>query len=47
MRRLIEKNNPKKDNLIQCNIQAGNITTNTEVKINFTLPELSATKIVR
>ena len=30
---------------MQCHTQAGNITTNLNVKIYFTLPELSATKI--
>ena len=30
---------------MQCHTQAGNITTNLKVKIYFTLPELSATKI--
>ena len=31
---------------MQCHTQTGNITTNLQVKIYFTLPELSATKIV-
>ena len=31
---------------MQWNTQAGNITTNTKVKIYFTWPEFSATKIV-
>ena len=43
---VIEKLNFKKDNDMQWHIQAVNITTNLKVKIDFTLPELSATKIV-
>ena len=43
---LIEKLCPKKDSLIQWNTQAGNITTNLEVKIDFTLPKLSATNVI-
>ena len=31
---------------MKCHTQAGNITTNLKVKIYFTIPELSATKIV-
>ena len=31
---------------MQCITQVGNITTNMKVKIYFTLPELSATKIM-
>ena len=46
MNRPISKLNPKKDNVVQWHMQAGNITTNHKVKIYFTLPELSATKIV-
>ena len=46
MRRLIEKINPKKDNMTQWHTQAINITTNIKVKIYFTLPEISATIIV-
>ena len=44
--RLIEKLNPKKYAVIQWHTQSGNITTNLKVKIDFTLPELSATKIL-
>ena len=46
MGRLIQNRIPKIDNVIQWHMQAGNITTNLRVKRNFTLPELSATKIV-
>ena len=46
MRRLIEKLNTKKDNLIQWHTYAGNINTNLKVKIDFTLPEFSTSKIV-
>ena len=31
---------------MQCHTQAGTITTNLKVKIHYTLPELSMTKIV-
>ena len=31
---------------MQCHTQAGKITTNSNVRIDFTLPELSATNIV-
>ena len=31
---------------MQCHTQAGSITTNIKVKIEFTLPEISATEIV-
>ena len=43
---LKEKLNPKKDDVIQWCIKSGDITTNIIVKIYFTLPELSLTKIV-
>ena len=46
MRILITKRNPKRDDVVQWHTQAVNITTNLNVKIYFTLPELSATKIV-
>ena len=46
MRRLISKFGPKKDDLMQFHTQSGNITTKFKVKIDFTLPELIATKIV-
>ena len=42
--RLIVKLNPKKDSVMQCHNQAVDITTNMKVKIDLTLPELSATK---
>ena len=40
------KISPKEDNVMKCHMQAGTITTNLKVKIYFTLPKLSATKIV-
>ena len=43
MRRIIEKLNPKKDDVIQWKTQADNIITNLKVKIYFTSPELSTT----
>ena len=43
MIRIMQKN-PKEDNLIKWNTQAGKITTNLKVKIYFTLPELSVEK---
>ena len=42
MGRPIEKLHPEQDALIQWNTQAGNITTNNKVKVNFTLKALSA-----
>ena len=46
MRRLITEINPKIDAVMQCNTQAGNVTTNLKVKIYLTFPKLSAKKIV-
>ena len=46
MQRLVEKLCPKKDAVMQWQTQAGNITTNFKVKIDFTLPVLSATYVV-
>ena len=46
MGRLIENLTPKKYDVIQWYTQAGSITNNINVKIDFTLPELSATKIM-
>ena len=46
MGRLVGQIYPEKDSLMQWNIQDGNITTNLEVKIDFTLPALSATNVV-
>ena len=42
MGRVIKKISPKKVAVMQWNMQAGKITTNQKVKIDFTLPELSA-----
>ena len=36
----------KKDGVMQCHTQSGNITNNLKVKIDLTLPELSAKTIV-
>ena len=44
--RLIEKIHPENDALMQWNTQAGNITNNLKVKVDFTLPALSATNFV-
>ena len=44
--RLTEKLHPEKGPPIQWNTQAGNITTNLKVKIDFTLPALSVTNVV-
>ena len=46
MGRLIEKLYPEKDAPIQWNTQAGNITTNLKVKIDFTLPVLREKNVV-
>ena len=46
MMRIITKLNPRKKALLQCHAQAGNITTNINVRIDFNLPELSVTNIL-
>ena len=43
---IVEKLCPEKDSAMQWQTQAGNITTNNKVKIDFTLPALSATDVV-
>ena len=43
---LVGKICPGKITPMQWNTQAGNITTNLKVKIDFTLPALSATNVV-
>ena len=45
--RLVEKLYPGKYDTMQWNTQAGNITTNIKVKIDFALPALSATNVVK
>ena len=35
-----------KDDVMQWHTQAGNITTNLKVEVNFTLPELSMNNVV-
>ena len=44
--RLVEKPHPEKDSVMQWHPQAGNITTNYKVKVDFTLPALSASNVV-
>ena len=46
MGRLIKQLTPKEYAVMQWNIQSGSITINLKVKIDFTLPKLSATKIM-
>ena len=46
MGRLIKKNNPTEDALMQWHTQAVSISTNLKVNIDMILPELSVTKIV-
>ena len=46
MVRLIEKLRLEEDAVMQWHTQSGNITTNLGVKVNSTLPALSATNIV-
>ena len=46
MKSLIEKPNPKRDDVMQSQKQEGNINTYLKVKIDFTLPKLSTMKIV-
>ena len=45
MGRLIEKIHPEKDTPMHWNTQSRNITTNNKVKIDSTLPALSATNV--
>ena len=46
MVKLFEKLHPEKDDMIQWHTLAGNITTNNKVKVDFTLPTLSATNVM-
>ena len=46
MIRLVEKLNLEKDAVMQWQTQAGNITTNFKVKVNFTLPAISVTNFM-
>ena len=46
MVRLVEKPHTDKDGVMQWHTQVGNITTNFNVNIDFTLHALSATNIV-
>ena len=46
MVRLVRKQAPEKNALMQWHMQAGNITTNIKFKVDFTLPALSATNVV-
>ena len=46
MGRIIKKRDPKEDDVIQWHTQVGGITTNLKFKIDFILPEVSATRIV-
>ena len=47
MVRLVKKLGPEEDYPMQWNTQAGNITTNLKVKVDFTLPALIAMNVVR
>ena len=44
--RLVKNINLQKYDVMQCHTQSGNITTNIKVKLDFTLPTLSATNVV-
>ena len=46
MGRLVEKLSTEKDALMQWHTKSGNITTNLNVKVDFTLPALSTTNVV-
>ena len=46
-RRLVQKLRPRKDDVMQWQTQAGNITTNIKVNVDFTLPALSVNNVVR
>ena len=43
---MVEKLIPKKDAVVKWHTQAGNITNNIKVKIDFTSPGISATNIM-
>ena len=46
MGRLVEKLHPEKDSVIQWRTQARNITSNHEVKVDFTLPTIRTTNVM-
>ena len=46
MGRLVKKLSPEKDSVMQWYTQAGNITTNINVKVDSTLPALSMTYVM-
>ena len=46
MGRLVDKIYPKTDAVMKWKIQAGNITTNLKVYVDFTLPALSAKNVM-
>ena len=46
-RRLVEKLNPEKYAVMQWKTQAGNITNNLKVNVDFTLPALIATDVMK
>ena len=46
MGRLVNKLYPEEDDPMQRHTQAGNITTNLKVKVDFTLRALSVTNVV-
>ena len=46
MGKLVEKPHPDKYAMMQWHIKVGNITTNLKVKVDFTLPTVSATNVV-
>ena len=46
MGRLVENLRTEKYDVVQWHTQAGNITTNLKVKVDFTIPALSATNVV-
>ena len=44
--RIVEKVHPEKDDVMQWHTQAGNITTNIKVEVDFTLPDISDMNVV-
>ena len=46
MVRLVNKIHPEKDSVMQWHTQAGNVTNNLKIKVDFTLPMLSAMNVV-
>ena len=46
MGNIVERLSLKRDAILQCHTQAGNITTTFKVKLDFTLPALIVTNVI-